>query len=824
MIINNNIPALNTYRQMGANQKANANAMEKLSSGLRINKAGDDAAGLAISEKMRAQVRGLDQASRNSQDGISMIQTAEGALQETQNILQRMRELATQAANDTNVEVDRAEIQKEMNALTSEINRIGETTEFNTQKLLNGGGKEVKSSATAGKTANGLDVPTELTGGTGATQVLASAEIDIDAINATATADDDKGFSVTLGEKTINVVYDSTMSGTAGDTSFDSDTNTITLKTGNSMSGATVAASLETALESVIANDESLKGKYNVSINNTDVLNITATAKSLNTDGELTGGGVEASVSIENGTGTAGNITSTNGETNIGSVGTNATATIDFSNSKVEDLVGSSIVIDGKKIDFYDSGQSSYTSENGSIGVDLNGARSPEKIVDAIVAASHNSGTSNFTNVFVTKGGENNDQLVITAKTAGESFNDSVSIGNNSAVNVTGTYGSNKVDGEEVVSAKGLTDGEHKVTISYVDASASVSDHIAGTGNLAPGDFTAVNVASGSDLEGGTYRLIGDGSSANDVIVEKLQSDGSWSSAGLSSEYTTPTTLGAGDTSATIGDLTFTFGSYTAGDFSASGDDYVTFTLDAKHYEATLTEADGTSGPAVRISSGEDNVKLTAQDGIGEAVVNVGAFDTTGTSFQPGDSISWSFETKAASEESSKATGGTFEATFQIGANSGQSMTIQVNDMRAQALGVSGKDSAGTITAKNGETAKLTAAESVTNGTNNENVEFALDVSTHENASAAISVINDAIESVSAQRSSLGAFQNRLEHTISNLGTSSENLQAAESRIRDVDMAKEVMEMTRTNILSQASQAMLAQANQKPQSVLQLLG
>src|SRR5690625_5260387 len=130
MIINNNIPALNTYRQMGINQNAGQKAMEKLSSGLRINRAGDDAAGLAISEKMRAQVRGLDQASRNAQDGISMIQTAEGALQETHAILQRMRELANQAANDTNVEVDRGEIQKEINQLTSEINRIGNTTEF----------------------------------------------------------------------------------------------------------------------------------------------------------------------------------------------------------------------------------------------------------------------------------------------------------------------------------------------------------------------------------------------------------------------------------------------------------------------------------------------------------------------------------------------------------------------------------------------------------------------------------------------------------------------------------------------------------------------
>ena len=113
--------------------------MEKLSSGLRINKAGDDAAGLAISEKMRGQIRGLDQASKNAQDGISLIQTAEGALNETHDILQRMRELAVQSSNDTNTDDDREEIQKEINQLTSEINRIGNTTEFNTQKLLNGG-------------------------------------------------------------------------------------------------------------------------------------------------------------------------------------------------------------------------------------------------------------------------------------------------------------------------------------------------------------------------------------------------------------------------------------------------------------------------------------------------------------------------------------------------------------------------------------------------------------------------------------------------------------------------------------------------------------
>jgi flagellin len=136
MRINHNIAALNTYRQLGNANKAQENSMEKLSSGQRINKAGDDAAGLAISEKMRGQIRGLDTASKNSQDGISMIQTAEGSLSEVHSILQRMRELATQAANDTNVSADRTAIQDETDELITELGRIKDNTQFNTQNLL----------------------------------------------------------------------------------------------------------------------------------------------------------------------------------------------------------------------------------------------------------------------------------------------------------------------------------------------------------------------------------------------------------------------------------------------------------------------------------------------------------------------------------------------------------------------------------------------------------------------------------------------------------------------------------------------------------------
>jgi flagellin len=153
MVVQHNMAAANTNRQLGITTGALAKSTEKLSSGYRINRAGDDAAGLSISEKMRGQIRGLSQASTNAEDGISLIQTAEGALNETHSILQRMRELTVQAANDTNVTVDRTAIQEEVKALQSEITRIGTQTEFNTMKLLNGTftGKSLQVGANSGQ-------------------------------------------------------------------------------------------------------------------------------------------------------------------------------------------------------------------------------------------------------------------------------------------------------------------------------------------------------------------------------------------------------------------------------------------------------------------------------------------------------------------------------------------------------------------------------------------------------------------------------------------------------------------------------------------------
>ena len=190
MIVQHNMTALNANRQLGISVGNLAKSTEKLSSGYRINRAGDDAAGLSISEKMRGQIRGLEQASTNAQDGVSLIQTAEGALNEIHSIVQRMRELTVQAANDTNVSVDRMSIAKEIYALTSEITRIGSQTEFNTMKLLDGtfSGKKLQVGANNGQqisidivsmTASGLGIYDSTVG-----SVIAASDATSDDITA----------------------------------------------------------------------------------------------------------------------------------------------------------------------------------------------------------------------------------------------------------------------------------------------------------------------------------------------------------------------------------------------------------------------------------------------------------------------------------------------------------------------------------------------------------------------------------------------------------------------------------------------------------------
>ena len=545
MRINHNIAALNTYRQLSTNGANTAKSLEKLSSGLRINKAGDDAAGLAISEKMRAQVRGLDQAGRNAQDGISMIQTAEGALGETHSILQRMRELGDQSANGTNTSEDRDAMQNEISQLKSEIDRIGNTTEFNTQKLLNGGLKS----------AGGVSVGQNTTTGANVAKLT----------NAAVTA----------------------------------------------------LCAMNTVCSTIIAATDFVSSKITV-----DGTDITVDWQNLSTD-----------------------------ERNIITSGTGASATTSSMNA-AKDLMVSKI----------------------NEAIDASGAN-----------VAHVSGYVNSTS-----------HLVIESGTSG--INSSVK--NAAATGIVGKF----------LGTAGTTGATG--TSTYNGTTVASGDKF---------NFKVGNV----DLQATMTAVICSGTTSMACAATQLACD-------------INTAISAYNTA--------------AGATSASDPGYIAAikvnALDDGKFEIVSETAP--------ISFSDLSGKTSVKDlGLSQAQA-----DAAGN-------------------------GG---MTFQIGANKGQSITFGVNDMRSAALGVSG-----------------------------------LDISTSAGASASLTSLDKAITSVSSERSKLGAIQNRLEHTISNLGTSSENLTAAESRIRDVDMAKEMMEFTKNNILSQAAQAMMAQANQQPQGVLQLL-
>ncbi|OQP09134.1 hypothetical protein B1691_12100 [Geobacillus sp. 47C-IIb] len=289
MRINHNISALNTYRQLAFNNTQAAKSMEKLSSGLRINRAGDDAAGLAISEKMRGQIRGLEQAQRNAQDGISLLQTAEGALNETHAILQRMRELAVQSANDTNTPDDRNEIQKEINQLINEIDRIGNQTEFNTKKLLNGG---------AGIQGKTNDANVSILGGSAAVKGASTLTLDsvkaagVGTITFTEYGDDSIIEGAAAGTFSINGVSIS-MDGTESATDFINKINAVSSSTGVIASGDFATGITFTTIKtgssakidiSGFNNVVSVTGTLQHSVNGGGATNSTGTVSATGTD------------------------------------------------------------------------------------------------------------------------------------------------------------------------------------------------------------------------------------------------------------------------------------------------------------------------------------------------------------------------------------------------------------------------------------------------------------------------------------------------------------------------------------------------------------
>ncbi len=699
MRINHNISALNAWRQLTATQYSMSKTLERLSSGFKINRAGDDAAGLAISEKMRGQIRGLNMAIKNAQDGISLIQTAEGALQEVHSILQRMRELAVQAANDTNTDEDREAIQLEIDQLKEEIDRIALTTEFNTKKLLDG------------SLGNKVDIITDPE-----TRSISSAVLKTGAIEP---------------GRTEKVEIDVVREGTA-------DVWTMRL-----VRGLVVNSVLTGQLDANAANYE-LSVLFGVQ---TSGVKITVAQ------------GTDKSFTVEIGSGWK--------------LGDLIQAIND--GAREHGMFVEAYFVTGEGIRIRSTRQGSYyslaiTEDWGAIstsGQQFGFAPVDETYIYDVDTPS--AAADALPELF---GITSNYSLAIVIG-VGSRF--AVAYVPEDAISVTST-------------ANNITSVESRIEVAIANTLLSIY-----SGTTA--DWLSRVVVN---VDTTTFRwdihlclMYGNNIESNIINIGNMKIYGLSviASTGASNVVWSVFKQGGAPGSRFAGAEGIPAGGWTNvildhGDDDPYGLDYVlsiTNMTTLQTYSRTAWRADDVD---IYLS----NIGIyDAYDSVNNQVIlNINIIRT-------GETEMW-------------LSSGNIK--LHIGANEFQNMDVSIGSVKTNVIGRNAE----------GETPEgVQRASQFTDGVTQ------VEVTTQEKAEDTIITVDKAIQEVSQLRANLGAYQNRLEHTIANLGVAAENLTAAESRIRDADMAKEMMEFTKQQILLQSSMAMLAQANAQPQNVLQLL-
>lgn len=792
MRINTNLTAMNTYTQYTKNNNKIASSVEKLSSGYSINSAADNAAGLAISEKMRAQIRGLEQASSNSQDAISLVQTAEGALGSATEILQRMREIAVQSSSDTNNdEIDRTALQDEFSQLQSELDDISSTTTFNKKNLLDG------SLASSKKSVSNVD--------------LGNSSLAVSIGNASAG---DYNYSVSVKQETAAVEgkAPTDYSSVLGTTAKNYFTTTGTVTPGDEVSKSAL-----------------LNGNYSLSAATNDDGSLTITAKG---DNDQTFTATISAAELD--------------ALETASASASSPLTLEFS-AEAEDAFTLSLGVKGFTNDdngidtlsaaiadttvavsggvtAKDATYGVYASLTGGESVKLNTGDTSVTFSNGVTVAFNKLTASDLDTTAVT---DASDYTALSSKA-------SVDV-SNAALSTSGSIDSLTVtvdDSDGVLAAGGYEIKTDSGDIVLTDAEGNEF-------SVTPTDLNLATGLSGATSASKTYTLTStDGTKSVDITFDAVLTAGTGDLSIDDDTTLVADTVGSNTnysgTAVTGG--TMSFSNLKASDaskleegkvtFNVSAEDtdgYVTFTAEdskgntytAKALASELVqEQDATAAPATPGTATTSSLKFTS-DADGNAAFTID-LTTTATDISDAavefagsaddemtvsvDNIGHNYskvfgdgKTGALTDKGSSSFSVTEAAnqglTFQVGANAGDELTVNLNNVSSQYLGISSSK-----------------------------------VTTQEAASAAVSAVDDAINNVSSQRAYLGAIQNRLDYKISNLDTSSENLTAAESQIRDVDMAKEMTNFTNANILQQAATAMLAQANSLPQNVLSLIG
>jgi flagellin len=760
MVIQNNLNAVNARNRLNNNVIGAKKSTEKLSSGLRINRAGDDAAGLAISEKMRSQIRGLHQAIHNANKGINLIQTAEGGLNETHAILQRIRELAVQSANGTyRDELDREALQLEVDALKNEINRIAESTEFNKIKLLDGSLGDKRSFRTKGSLYNKYGAFYGIRQYSAAfnqhisvSSSVAGATIEF-TTNASGKGGENAFFSADGKNVTINL--------TAGQSYTDTQINDLIKNAvwiGNgqqanipaiefkSDSGIIVAANFTTAptVAGVRQSVEMNLLPFKVSSTNgteghADQIKFIANQYGSHVNTE----GLFSSIKIRTDTGTA------RGQERV-SIDTSA-----------------QMGVRGAEITLHLATGTEYTEQDIENLLRRAG-------FDYTVEMWNSGSPDGFTTAYFTR-----TRAVSASGTGGTG----------------GTGGMNLEDGVAI--------GDPILIPPFYS-----------TGMPYPIEFFNMKIAGGDDRAFAYFDFIATSpgyvfDSFNNIFQGSFEIQQIAPSLSLSLILTAPNGY-----QLSVSTDEFLINSYADVRYDVPGFGGIQFLFDI--------DANGLYGMSVTFlhgrSSSSGNPIMPERDPSFDGRWFVSIDNSANSSsadlwfgFYGWNSSAEGHLAVGFIEYETYAGGGDGQGVgnelvsgglgrnqvmggggliLQIGANgtADQRMNVPINDMSAGALGVGN-----------------------------------INVSTQKAANRSIAVVDNAISKVSMQRASLGAMQNRLEATVNNLTVTGENLTAAESRIRDSDMAQEMIRYTKHSILQQAAQSMLAQANQAPQAILQLL-
>ena len=738
--INQNVTSLSTYSNLNKTSARMDKSIGKLSSGLRINSAADDAAGLAISEKMRSQISGLNRAKLNAQDGVSMLQTAEGGLGETESIIQRMRELAIQGSNDTLTTNDRLEIQKEINQLRDAIDDIADSTEYNTKKLLDGSQTALisASSRSISGTANGSgvqggDFNVSMTVVQGGISQMQTSQMFMNK---------DTG-NLALGNTKLEDIaqfYDE-------NGVFALDTAQTLTVTGNAETAQFVLDGKMTLNELASALQNAIAGASGLGIKNSSAT-VVSTAQS----------GVS---------GLGGYLQITSGK--IGDVG-------EFS------IAGDQAVIDALGMTI------SRHSANNIVQVTTKDASGNTRRVTTStdVASSLLDGIDlKFASQSAQVAGNGGivDGLKFTADaTVGFSFKvGTATVNINTSFAASSCYSMEGI--AEAINAKIAADATAKtsgIEATVVDGQIRISYN-----PTDPSSPTEIKISAGTDVIGlieGTYTGFVDGDKDMSHAVKgfsMLQLIASNVGAVMNIKITD----GASATETISVGITVS-----AGDADLIEINEWVTNSNAKLANATVAaRVDAVNGSVAFTSTQLGNKNVSGNPAI-QSLLKIESTSTI-TAVMSTDLLGYKDGTaKGAGDTNFRLHVVDNSPTFQIGANQGQNMKITISDMSASALGID-----------------------------------KLDMSTTRGAQKAIGKLDKALSIVSAERSKIGAFENRMNYTINNLENAATNLTDSESRVRDLDMAAEMTEFTSAQVLQQAATAMLAQANASGQQVLQLL-